>query len=273
MPRVAVVVPTYNRRAMVREAVHSVLAQSERDFELIVVDDGSEDETAAAIGDEFGSAVRLIRTPHRGVSAARNAGAAESRAPLITFLDSDDLWDGRKLAAQLDWFAVRPAESICQTEEVWIRNGARVNPCRHHRKREGDIFVSSLELCLISPSAVMLRRGLFEQIGGFDESLPACEDYDLWLRIARIARIGLLPQALVTRRAGHADQLSRRFWGMDRFRVASLCKLLAEPLAAERRQAAIAVLRRKCAILAQGAEKRGRLQEAERYRSLADVYV
>jgi glycosyltransferase involved in cell wall biosynthesis len=259
---------------MAREAVDSVLAQSGAAFELIVVDDGSTDGTSATLASEYGDRIRLLTTENRGVSAARNLGVARGAGELIAFLDSDDLWLPGKLAAQVAFMQANPHARICQTEEIWIRNGRRVNPCRHHGKPDGEIFERSLDLCLVSPSAVLLRRDLFERLGGFDESLPACEDYDLWLRIGRDTPVHLLPEALVVKRGGHADQLSRRFWGMDRFRVASLLRLLADDgFDGSRRTAALDVLQRKCEILAAGAARRGRVGEAQRYRRLAAVYA
>jgi GT2 family glycosyltransferase len=157
---------------------------------------------------------------------------------------------------------------ICQTEEIWIRNGVRVNPKAVHRKPCGEVFFRSLEHCLVSPSAVMMTRALFERIGGFDEGLPVCEDYDLWLRIAIDHRITLLPDALVIKRGGHGDQLSRSVWGIDRYRVQALQKLLRNGLSGARREAALAVLRRKTAILAAGARKRGKLLEAAAYEAM-----
>lgn len=271
---VSVIIPTYNRGALVREAVASVRAQRGMDdYEVIVVDDGSTDATATALHCEFGDTIRVLRTENRGVAAARNCGVAASSGTLIAFLDSDDLWLPDKLAAQVAFLASRPQAEICQSDEIWVRNGVRVNACAHHRKPSGDIFAASLRLCLVSPSAVMLRRNLFERVGGFDESLPACEDYDLWLRIGRDTAVWLIERPLVIKRGGHADQLSRRFWGMDRFRVAALARLLAAgTLALPQRRAAAAVLAEKCFILAAGAVKRGRLDEAERYRRLAAVH-
>jgi GT2 family glycosyltransferase len=114
----------------------------------------------------------------------------------------------------------------------------------------------------------MITRAVFQQTGGFDETLPVCEDYDLWLRIAVNHRVLLLPQALVVKRGGHPDQLSRSFWGMDRFRVASLQKLLRSGLAGERRQWALDELRRKVFILAAGARKRGREDDAQTFEAL-----
>jgi glycosyltransferase involved in cell wall biosynthesis len=268
-PPVSVVIPTRDRRAFVLEAVASVLAQRGCDCEVIVVDDGSEDGTAAAL-EGLGSRVRCIRQPAAGVSAARNHGARLARGEWLAFLDSDDLWKPGKLAAQLAFHQREPTVPVSHTEETWVRDGVRVNPCRHHSKPEGDIFLPSLRRCLVSPSAVMIRRVLFEQAGGFDESLPVCEDYDLWLRLSLRVPIGLIHEPLVVKRGGHADQLSRRHWGMDRFRVAALARLLAEqPMDEPRRAAAADVLREKCAILAQGARRRGRADEAERYLALA----
>ena len=270
MPHVSVIIPTYNRRELVHEAIASVLAQSFSDFELIVVDDGSEDGTADVVREFLG--VRYVYQPNRGVSAARNRGVSLSRGELIAFLDSDDFWQPRKLEHQVKFFTVHPEAQICQTEEIWLRNGVRVNPHRKHRKAGGDIFARSLDLCLVSPSAVMMRRELFERMGGFDESLPACEDYDLWLRVAAVMPVYLIDTPLVIKRGGHADQLSRQFWGMDRFRVTALCKLLESGiLSEEQHQLAVQVLQRKCTILAHGAWKRG--QNGECYRTLVKTYA
>jgi glycosyltransferase involved in cell wall biosynthesis len=268
---VSVVIPTFNRCGFVGEAVASVCAQRGVEYEIIAVDDGSTDDTAAVLENHFGARVHILRTENHGVAAARNLGVAASRGELIAFLDSDDLWLPGKLAAQTGFFAAHPEAEICQTEEIWIRNGVRVNPCAHHRKPSGDIFEPSLRLCLVSPSAVMLRRELFERVGGFDERLPVCEDYDLWLRIARDTPVWLIHQQLVVKRGGHADQLSRRFWGMDRFRVAALTRLLEKgELTFAQRQATLRVLTDKCAILAKGAARRGRHAEAEMHRLLPD---
>jgi hypothetical protein len=270
---VSVIIPTFNRRALVREAVASVCAQRGVELDIIVVDDGSTDGTRDALAQEFGSRIRIIATENRGVAAARNLGVRHSRGELLAFLDSDDLWLPGKLAAQLAVFTQQPETQICQTDEIWIRNGVRVNACKHHRKPSGDIFEPSLHLCSVSPSAVMLRRTLFERAGGFDETLPVCEDYDLWLRIARDTPAPLIDRPLVVKRGGHADQLSRRFWGMDRFRVAALARLLDEGgLSPAQQVAAANVLAQKCAVLANGAARRGRHEEAARYHQLGAAY-
>jgi glycosyltransferase involved in cell wall biosynthesis len=269
IPEVSVIIPTYNRGWCVAEAVDSVLDQDFRDFELIVVDDGSTDETPQLL-EGYGQAIRVLHQDNRGVSAARNAGIVASRAGLIAFLDSDDLWLPGKLRCQVEFFASHPEAFICQTEELWVKNGRRVNPGKRHRKRDGMIFELSLDLCLVSPSAVMVRRELFDRVGRFDESMPACEDYDLWLRVSCRFPVHLIETAFIVKRGGHADQLSRA-WGLDRFRIAAMMNLLSVGSLTEvQRHAAWRVLRRKCVVYAGGCRKRGRLAEAEHFERLVE---
>ncbi len=266
---ISVVIPTHDRAAMLCRALRSVAAQTHCDHEIIVVDDGSTDDTVSAVR-AAGMPIRYLRQDHAGVSAARNRGVAAARGGWIAFLDSDDEWLPQKLARQAAFVATHASTNACQTDEIWIRDGRRVNPGRRHRKPSGDIFAASLELCLVSPSAVMLRRTTFERLGGFDEGLPACEDYDLWLRLAVDTPVHLIPERLTVRYAGHPDQLSCRHWGMDRFRVATLARVLATaPLEASRRRQVAGVVQRKCGILAAGARRRGRDEEAQRYEALA----
>ncbi|MFI5353947.1 MAG: glycosyltransferase, partial [Candidatus Binatales bacterium] len=207
---------------------------------------------------------------NRGPAAARNRGVALARAEFVAFLDSDDLWMPDKLERQLAFMRRHPGCAIGQTQELWLRNGRRVNPGRRHRKRPGDIFVDSLRTCLISPSAVMMRRELFQAVGGFDERLAACEDYDLWLRLLIDNEVGLLDEALVIRRAGHPDQISASTPALDRFRIVALLKLMEVPaLGASRREAVAEVLAEKCRIYAQGLERRNKFKEADHYRALS----
>ena len=257
---------------MVVAAVESVLAQQMSDFELIVVDDGSTDETEERLS-IFGSRLKYYQQENAGVSAARNRGLEFSTAPLVAFLDSDDLWLPAKLQVQHTYMMEHPEVNICQTEEIWWRNGRQVNPKKHHRKPSGDIFRRSLNLCLVSPSAVMMRRKLFEKVGYFDEDLPAAEDYDLWLRVAVEHAVSLLPHPLVIKRGGHSDQLSARS-GIDRYRIKALEKLLKSGrLSTEQCKWVWQALRRKCEIYGQGCLKRGRVQEGERYLALPKKYT
>jgi glycosyltransferase involved in cell wall biosynthesis len=272
IPEVSVVIPTYNRRAMVREAVASVLAQRDANFELIVVDDGSTDGTFEMLAHL--DRVTVERTERRGSAAARNRGVALASAPLIAFLDSDDLWAPDKLFRQLAFMREFHDCAISQTAEIWIRDGRRVNPGLRHLKRAGDIFLDSLQTCLISPSAAILKTDLFRTLGGFDEDLAAAEDYDLWLRILVDHEAGLLDAPLVTRRAGHQDQLSSSTPALDRFRVIALMKLLAnDRLSDLRREAVTDVLIEKCGILAKGAQRRRRTSESDLYEIVATAAV
>jgi glycosyltransferase involved in cell wall biosynthesis len=272
MALVSVIIPTFNRAKWVKRAVSSVLLQTYESYEVVVVDDGSTDGTLDGL-EVFSGRIRcLTHGSNRGVSAARNTGIRAGTAPYLAFLDSDDYWLPEKLALQMDFFRTAPEIHACQTEEIWIRHGRRVNPRKKHLKPSGEIFEPSLKRCLVSPSAVILKRSLLEDIGLFDESLPACEDYDLWLRIASRFPIHLLRQPLVVKTGGHPDQLSARFHGMDRFRITSMANLLGKGSLDPRQQRALMdELRRKCRIYAAGCLKRGKREEGECYLALPDA--
>jgi glycosyltransferase involved in cell wall biosynthesis len=266
---VSVIIPAYNRGWIIKEAIDSVLAQTFNEYELIVVDDGSEDNTAEILSN-YSNKIQIIRQANHGVSAARNRGIISSSGRFIALLDSDDLWLPEKLNKQVSFFRNHPNAMICQTQEIWIRNGKRVNSCKHHKKLSGMIFEPSLNLCLVSPSAVMFKRELIDMVGLFDENLPACEDYDLWLRVSLGFPIYLIDEALIIKRGGHEDQLSRNPM-QDKYRIEALKKVLNQDLLTrEYRSAVVAKLKEKCMIYATGCQKRGRYQEAEEYIRLAN---
>jgi glycosyltransferase involved in cell wall biosynthesis len=270
-PQVSVIIPTYNRGWIIKEAIDSVLAQDYTEFELIVVDDGSTDHTSDIL-DSYGDDIKVLSQKNKGVSAARNLGIAEASGKFIAFLDSDDLWLPQKLTVQIDFFNQTPDALICQTEEVWIRNGLRVNPKKRHKKPSGMIFKPSLELCLVSPSAVVIQRSLLDRVGEFDETLPACEDYDLWLRISCRFPVYLIDAPLIIKRGGHDDQLSRGA-GLDRFRIKAIEKIIKSGiLSDDQSRAAVKTLKKKCDIYAAGCRKRGRTDEAEYYTSLSEMF-
>ncbi len=273
-PCVSVIIPTYNRGWILKEAVESVLAQDFRNFELIIVDDGSTDNTQDVLDayinacDACGLKIILFKQKNRGVSAARNRGIASASGRYIAFLDSDDLWLPEKLSTQVDFFKENPDTLICQTGEIWIRNGVRVNPKKKHKKVSGMIFEHSLSLCLVSPSAVMIERSLFDEVGVFDESLPICEDYDLWLRISCRYPIYLIDMPLIQKRGGHDDQLSGA-QGLDKLRIQSIKKIIESDLLSNGQYgAAVKAMKEKCAIYASGCRKRGRWYEALLYEEL-----
>ncbi len=262
---VSVVIPTCNRAELILRALASVRAQTRPPTEILVVDDGSTDATRERVGAAFPE-VTILEQKNRGVSAARNAGIQKARGTFIALLDSDDEWLPQKLDRQLRAIEYDTDTLLCHTDEIWIRDGRRVNPMKKHRKYGGRIFERCLPLCVISPSSVLLHRSLFETIGLFDEDLPVCEDYDLWLRVTARYPVLYLDEPLIVKYGGHADQLSHKYWGMDRFRITALQKILAGGELGERdRSAAEAMLASKIAIYAHGARKRGKHAEADRY--------
>jgi glycosyltransferase involved in cell wall biosynthesis len=270
---VSVIIPTYNRAQTLPRAIDSVLSQTLAPLEIIVVDDGSVDDTARLMHERYGQC-EYHQQANQGVSSARNMGIGKARGEWIALLDSDDRWLPNKLQTQLDALAGSPHCRLCHTDELWIRNGVRVNQMNKHAKSGGKIFQRCLPLCVISPSSVVMHRTLFTDYGCFDTQLPACEDYDLWLRICAREEVVFIDKPLIEKNGGHPDQLSRRHWGMDRFRVRSLLNLLENTkLKQDDRIAAINTLVKKSGIIAQGAEKRGEHERADYYRKIQQCYT
>ncbi len=266
---VSVVIPARDRAWCLPRALRSVLAQSWRPAEIIVVDDGSLDSTRRLIHSGFPE-VRYLVQPASGVSRARNLGIESARQPWIALLDSDDAWLPGKLARQ--WQTLqRTPRLLAHTDEIWLRHGKPLRQPRHLREARADgwVFEHCLERCAISPSSALFHKSLWRQVGGFDERLPACEDYDFWLQITCRHPVLYLGEPLLIKHGGHADQLSRRIPALDRFRIQALLKLLGrDDLADDARRAALAALLRKANIVAQGALKRGKIRQASQYQKL-----
>jgi glycosyltransferase involved in cell wall biosynthesis len=275
---ISVIIPTYNRAHFLAEAIRSVLNQEyfrespgDSCYELWVVDDGSTDQTGKIVR-SFGNKVKYFFQEHRGVSAARNRGLSLVSGEFVAFLDSDDIWLEKKIRSQMSFMAAYPRAMVCYTEEIWVRNGVLINPQKKHRKYSGWIFDKVLPLCLLSLSSALFRKKIFETVGHFDENLPACEDYDLGVRIAHGFPIHLIDRPLIVKRGGHPDQLSKKYWGMDRFRVSALEKALELSLRPEQERLVKQEMVKKCLILARGFMKRSKRAEAEKYYSLARKY-
>jgi len=270
---VSIIIPTHNRAGFLAQAIDSVLAQTYGNFELIVVDDGSTDETQALLA-SYGKALVSLRQENRGPAAARNAGIRAARHPLLAFLDSDDQFTRQKLALQVAAMETQPDLLISHTQETWFRNGHHLNQRKRHTKEGGDIFARSLELCVVGMSTVMARRELFERIGLFDESFPCCEDYELWLRASAGHPFLLVNSPLTIKHGGRPDQVSVQFQtGMDRFRIRALEKLLSSvPLTQEQSCLAREELVRKAILYGNGCIKHGRLEEGQRCLALSVSY-
>lgn len=268
-PFFSIIIPTYNRKTLLKIAVDSVLRQSFEDWELLVIDDGSTDATQQDIKKVKDRRLRYIRKKHSGVSAARNTGIRAARGEFICFLDSDDRFRTRKLEYTNSFIRRFPKYRIFHTEELWYRNGAILAHKKHHQKPEGMVFAQALKLCCISISTAALHASVFLQVGLFNERLPACEDYDFWLKATARFPVKLIPHVLTIKEGGHRDQQSKKFEAMDTFRIGAIKTILeSKTLNPEQRGQAIEELRRKCAIYITGAQKRGNIKGIKRYADL-----
>lgn len=263
-PLISAIIPVYNREAFTVDAVQSVLQQTFTDLECIVVDDGSTDNTPELLAEIDDPRLVVIRQENKGVSSARNRAIAAMRGEYAALLDSDDRWLPKKLEKQLSFMRENDLH-ISQTDEIWFRKGKRVNQGKKHAKPEGWFFEQSLKMCLVSPSCVMLSRKFWDDCGPFDESMPACEDYDLWLRAGLYYPVGLLRERLTEKQGGRPDQLSNAVPCLDLWRIRAMIKILGDPvLTAEQREAVLEEMRNKAHIYVLGCRKRGRQQEADR---------
>ena len=263
---ISVIIPTYNRAHLLPRALDSILSQSCLPNEIIVVDDGSTDDTSVLMTSVYPEIV-FIQQSNTGVSCARNVGIKRASGDWIAFLDSDDEWFPEKLEVQMNALYKNPELKICHTNEIWIRNGTRVNPKKKHKKFGGWIFQKCLPLCCISPSSVIIHKSIFDEVGLFDDSLLVCEDYDLWLRITARNPVLYIEKPLLRKYGGHNDQLSRKYWGMDRFRIKSLEKIIySKELSESDENAAKKMLTEKIHIFIQGAQKRGNKKEVREFK-------
>jgi len=261
-PFFSVIIPTFNRRHVLSRAIDSVLNQSFKDFELIIVDDGSSDETQTYLDTIKDLQVFKTIKPEEpsGVSVARNVGVANANANWICFLDSDDEWMTQKLEKQYRWIKENPGARLVYGQERWVRNSKRVNKMNKHTKGGGDLFERSIELCLIGCSTVCLEKSLINELGGFREDFPVCEDYDLWLKVTSLYKVGFIEDELIIKYGGHKDQLSRKFKAMDYYRIKSMNWILKNrTLTPVRRELILTSMKTKCEILLKGYEKHNNL--------------
>jgi len=256
---ISVVIPTYNRKHTLPRAIASVLNQTLQPTEIIMVDDGSTDGTADWIQETY-PRINPIRQSNKGVSAARNIGIKSAKCDWIALLDSDDEWLPEKLERQVEAFNQNPGIKLCHTEEIWIRNGVRVNQKKKHQKYGGHIFEKCLDMCRISPSSAIFHQSLLDDVGYFDDAFSVCEDYDLWLRITAEYPVVFLDEPLIKKYGGHRDQLSIVPDGIESYRIQVLEKLIQQKFTFSQKKSMEKMLIRKLKIYANGAQKRGREQ-------------
>jgi glycosyltransferase involved in cell wall biosynthesis len=269
---VSVIIPTFNREQFLQKAIDSVLAQTYPHFELIIVDDGSMDNTEKLV-EKCNSDIIYIRQNNKGPAAARNKGVQAARYNLLAFLDSDDWFAEDKLEVQTRAMGKNPDYLISHTQEKWYRNGRILNQKIRHQKNSGDIFHQSLELCAVGMSTVLMHRKVFDLYGLFDEEYPCCEDYEFWLRVSAEQKFLLIDKPLTLKNGGREDQVSTIYRvGMDKFRIQAIMKILASGgLKEEQKKSAMAELHRKCTIYGTGCIKHGRFEEGRYYLALPET--
>ena len=257
--KISVIIPTYNRKKTLARAIQSVINQSLSPFEILIVDDGSNDGTEEWVKDNFQN-IKYIYQNNHGVSSARNIGIENACGDWVAFLDSDDEWLPNKLYEQVKAIDSNPEIKFFHTNEIWIRNGIRVNQMKKHKKYGGYIFEKCLDICRISPSSALIQKEVFDNIGIFDESLRVCEDYDFWLRITSKYPVVFLDVPLIYKYGGHADQLSKVNDGIESYRIQSLEKIIKSGfLSDEQKVKAVNALVNKMKIYSKGLEKRKKL--------------
>jgi len=273
--KVNVIIPTFNREEILPRAIDSILAQTYENFDLTIVDDGSTDGTYEVVKKYLQHVnVRYIRTDNKGVSAARNIGVSLSSGDYVSFLDSDDLWHPDKLELQMNFLKQNSHLECVHGEEIWIRNGKRVNKKKVHQKFGGNIFKECLPLCFISPSTVLISRKVFLEMNGFDENFVVCEDYDLWLKISSLYEVGFIETPIMTKHGGHEDQLSTKYFAMDYFRVKALANILEiRDLGEALSNLVIEVLVKKSEILLKGYKKHNNLKDFDEIESLMLSFI
>lgn len=257
--KISVIIPTYNRKKTLARAIQSVINQSFSPFEILIIDDGSNDGTEEWVKENFQN-IKYIYQNNHGVSSARNVGIENAYGDWVAFLDSDDEWIPNKLYEQVKSIESNPKMKFFHTNEIWIRNGVRVNQMKKHKKYGGYIFEKCLDICRVSPSSVLIQKEVFDNIGVFDESLRVCEDYDLWLRITSKYPVVFLDEPLIYKYGGHADQLSKVNDGIESYRIQSLEKIIKSGyLSDEQKVKAVNALVNKMNIYSKGLEKRKKL--------------
>ena len=268
---ISVVIPSYNRKEFLKRSIDSAINQTKKPFEIIVVDDGSTDGTETMIKSDY-DFVKFIKQKNKGVSAARNIGIKVSIGEWICFLDSDDEWKKDKLEKQINAMKSNPGYKFFHSNEIWIKNGLRINQKKKHKKYGGDIFDKCLDMCRISPSSVMIDKTVFDEVGNFNENLVVCEDYELWLRICDKYRVFFIDEPLIIKYGGHQGQLSSSIESIENHRIKALECLILENLNRKNKRHAIQMLLSKLNIYLKGLVKRRKNDEIAVYEEKIKVW-
>ena len=268
---ISVVIPSYNRKEFLKRSIDSAINQTKKPFEIIVVDDGSTDGTETMIKSDY-DFVKFIKQKNKGVSAARNIGIEVSIGEWICFLDSDDEWKKDKLEKQINAMKSNPGYKFFHSNEIWIKNGLRINQKKKHKKYGGDIFDKCLDMCRISPSSVMINKTVFDEVGNFNEDLVVCEDYELWLRICDKYRVFFIDEPLIIKYGGHQGQLSYSIESIENHRIKALEYLILENLNRKNKRHAIQMLLSKLNIYLKGLVKRRKNDEIAVYEEKIKVW-
>ena len=268
---ISVVIPSYNRKDFLKRSIDSAINQTKKPLEIIVVDDGSTDGTEAMIKSDY-DFVKFIKQKNKGVSAARNIGIKVSIGEWICFLDSDDEWKKDKLEKQINAMKSNPGYKFFHSNEIWIKNGMRINQKKKHKKYGGDIFDKCLDMCRISPSSVMIDKTVFDEVGNFNEDLVVCEDYELWLRICDKYRVFFIDEPLIIKYGGHQGQLSYSIESIENHRIKALEYLILENLKRKNKRHAIQMLLSKLNIYLKGLVKRKKIDEIAVYEEKIKVW-
>ena len=268
---ISVVIPSYNRRDFLKRSIDSAINQTKKPLEIIVVDDGSTDGTETMIKSDY-DFVKFIKQKNKGVSAARNIGIKVSIGEWICFLDSDDEWKKDKLEKQINAMKSNPGYKFFHSNEIWIKNGLRINQKKKHKKYGGDIFDKCLDMCRISPSSVMIDKTVFDEVGNFNEDLVVCEEYELWLRICDKYRVFFIDEPLIIKYGGHQGQLSYSIESIEDHRIKALEHLILGNLNRKNKRHAIQMLLSKLNIYLKGLVKRKKNDEIAVYEEKIKVW-
>lgn len=224
MQKVSVIIPVYNRTFSIRDAVESVLIQSIKPSEIIVIDDGSSFNMEKYLKNYLSHIKLITLKENKGVSAARNEGIKAANGEYISFLDSDDLFLPKKLEYQIK-FMQENNYLVSHTDEFWFRKGKWINQGKTNKRYGGYILDKILDKCRISPSSLIVHKSVFDEAGMFDEDLRVCEDYELSLRIALKYKVGYLEKKLIIKRAIEENSLSAGIKHIEYIRYGILEKL------------------------------------------------